>query len=206
MKLGQWIILNDGRRIVLEDKEEICLTLYSCADAGQTFLVPYPSAGYGGGNLWLSLSEKYLLFAYYSGESEEAYCLFRIEDGGLKLVYESGYRCGEGASYAFADNETFLVQALPASVGPWYLEDACTDADGRRYFAYGELNILDIQKGTMERHLLRVVPSADWDEQFAEAEAFFVDEKTSKDMVTLAMPWGEEALSFPLKETVIFSQ
>ena len=206
MKLGQWIILNDGRRIVLEDKEEICLTLYSCADAGQTFLVPYPSAGYGGGNLWLSLSEKYLLFAYYSGESEEAYCLFRIEDGGLKLVYESGYRCGEGASYAFADNETFLVQALPASVGPWYLEEACTDADGRRYFAYGELNILDIQKGTMERHLLRGVPSADWDEQFAEAEAFFVDEKTSKDMVTLAMPWGEEALSFPLKETVIFSQ
>ena len=176
MKLGQWIILNDGRRIVLEDKEEICLTLYSCADAGQTFLVPYPSAGYGGGNLWLSLSEKYLLFAYYSGESEEAYCLFRIEDGGLKLVYESGYRCGEGASYAFADNETFLVQALPASVGPWYLEEACTDADGRRYFAYGELNILDIQKGTMERHLLRVVPSADWDEQFAEAEAFFFGE------------------------------
>ena len=95
MKLGQWIILNDGRRIVLEDKEEICLTLYSCAEAGQTFLVPYPSAGYGGGSLWLSLSEKYLLFAYYSGESEEAYCLFRIEDGGLKLVYESGYRCGE---------------------------------------------------------------------------------------------------------------
>ncbi len=45
MKSGQWIILNDGRRIVLEDKEEICLTLYSCADAGQTFLVPYPSAG-----------------------------------------------------------------------------------------------------------------------------------------------------------------
>ncbi len=32
MKLGQWIILNDGRRIVLEDKEEICLTLYSCAE------------------------------------------------------------------------------------------------------------------------------------------------------------------------------
>ena len=154
MKSGQQMILNDGRRIVLEDEEEICLTLYSCAEAGQTFIVPYPSAGYGGGSLWLSFSEKYLLFAYYSGESEEAYCLFRIEDSGLKLVYESGYRCGEGASYAFADNEKFLVQALPASVGPWYLEDACTDADGRRYFAYGELNILDIQKGTMERHLL----------------------------------------------------
>ena len=156
-------------------------------------MVPYPSAGYGGGSLWLSFSEKYLLFAYYSGESEEAYCLFRIEDGGLKLVYASGYRCGEGASYAFADNETFLVQALPASVGPWYLEDACTDADGRRYFAYGELNILDIQKGTMERHLLRVVPSADWDEQFAEAEAFFVVEKKKKDIGLLGIAGGEVA-------------
>ena len=78
MKSGQQMILNDGRRIVLEDEEEICLTLYSCAEAGQTFIVPYPSAGYGGGSLWLSFSEKYLLFAYYSGESEEAYCLFRI--------------------------------------------------------------------------------------------------------------------------------
>jgi len=33
MKSGQQMILNDGRRIVLEDEEEICLTLYSCAEA-----------------------------------------------------------------------------------------------------------------------------------------------------------------------------
>ena len=58
----------------------------------------------------------------------------------------------------------------------------------------------------MERHLLRVVPSAFSVLQFAESVSFFVYEKTSKDMVSLAMPWGEEALSFPLKETVIFSQ
>ena len=79
MKSGQWIILNDGRRIVLEDKEEICLTLSFLCGRRTDFSGSISVSGYGGGSLWLSLSEKYLLFAYYSGESEEAYCLFRIE-------------------------------------------------------------------------------------------------------------------------------
>ncbi len=66
------IFLSDGRKVVFEEDDDIILSLVSNNKTADTFEMLYPSAGYGGGSLQLSPSEKYLVFSYFSGESEEA--------------------------------------------------------------------------------------------------------------------------------------
>lgn len=204
MEKEKCVVLRDKREILLSDDEDISLSVMLNGKTIYTYPVPYPSAGYGGGALLLSPSERYLLFSYFSGQSEEAYTVFKISACCLESVYESGYVCGEGASYIFSANEDYLIQALPESVGPWYEEDADTDKNGILFFEFGEITILDIKKKTPDKHLIHVYPSDNWDEDMAEGAPFYLDEIVDDRILRFVMPWGEEELALPLEEIIIF--
>ena len=67
------VFLSDNRKVVLEDDDDIILSFVSDDKAESRFEVPYPSGGYGGGWLKLSPSKNYVVFSYFSGESEEGF-------------------------------------------------------------------------------------------------------------------------------------
>ena len=73
------VFLSDNRKVVLEDDDDIILSLVSDDKAESRFEVPYHSSGYGGGWLTLSPSRNYLVFSYFSGQCEEGFCLIKIE-------------------------------------------------------------------------------------------------------------------------------
>ena len=81
------VTLIDMLEIFLDD--DIIISMKRDDEILHTFEVPFPSAGYGGGMLMLSPSERYLVFSYYSGQSEEAYILFEIQDSCLEFIYGS---------------------------------------------------------------------------------------------------------------------
>ena len=85
MEETKTVFLADGRKIILDDDDDLILSFVSSNKTEDTCTVFYPSGGYGGGSLQLSPSEKYLVFSYFSGESEEAFSLFEIENGRLKF-------------------------------------------------------------------------------------------------------------------------
>lgn len=168
------VTISDMREIFLDD--DIIISMKRNNEILYTFEVPFPSAGYGGGMLMLSPSERYLVFSYYSGQSEEAYILFEIQDSCLEFIYGSDYLYGEGASYLFSEHETLLYQALPKSLGPWYREDAEENEKGELIFEFCQINVLDIQRKTVvDCHAL-----------------------------SIAMPWGEEQLALPLDDRILF--
>ena len=196
------VTLSDMREIFLDD--DIVISMKRGNEILHTFEVPFPSAGYGGGMLMLSPSEQYLVFSYYSGQSEEAYILFEIQDASLKFIYGSDYLYGEGASYLFSEHEELLYQALPNSIGPWYRENAEDDENGELFFEFCQINVLDIQKKTVECHSIHVVPSECWDDKWAEGEPPCLIEIVDCHMLRITMPWGEEQLVLPLDDRIIF--
>lgn len=204
MKKGAHLMLDDGREILLQDDLDILLSIRSGPEVLCSLPFSCPPGGYGGGTLLLSPSERYLIFSFFSGESEEAFSLFRIEDSSLVSVFDSGYLYGEGASYIFSDDETVLFQSLLGGFGPWYIEDAETDENGGRYFRYGAIGILDIGSRSFSRHRTHVYPSADWDEEIDGPS--YISEVADGDTLYIAMPWGKEKLTLPLADTIVFRQ
>ena len=198
------VVLDDKQEIQLNDDNGILISIKSDNEIIHTLEISYPSAGYGGGRLLLSPSKQYLLFSYYSGESEEAYIIFKISDSHLESVYHSEYLCGEGASYIFSESEEFLFQLLPESVGPWYKEDTKIDQEGNLFFEFCQINILDIGSKEISKYKIRVIPSKDWDEDIAEKEPPRFIGVTDNFMLRMAMPWGEEKLAFPLDDVIVF--
>ena len=69
MEETKMVLLSDKRKVVLEDDDDLILSLVFDDKAESIFEVPYPSGGYGGGRLKLSPSENYLIFSYFSGDS-----------------------------------------------------------------------------------------------------------------------------------------
>lgn len=202
MKEGTCLTLSDGRKIQLQDDSDIFLSICASHEVIYSFPFSCPSGGYGGGTLLLSPSEQYLIFSFFSGESEEGFSLFRIEDSRLVLLFESGYRYGEGASYIFSDDETVLFQSLLGGFGPWYVEEADQDEEGVPYFEYGEINILDVKSKSLSRHKFHVYPSETWEEEINGPSD--ISKITGGDTLHIAMPWGEERLTLPLPETIVF--
>lgn len=198
------VTLSDGQEIILDDDNDIFLSIKSGNEIIHTLEVSYPSGGYGGGKLLLSPSKRYLLFSYFSGESEEAYIIFRICNSHLESVYRSEYICAEGASYIFSQSEEFLFYLLPESAGPWYKEDAKIDQKGNLFFEFCEINILDIGSREISKYKIRVIPSKNWDEDFAEEEPPYLIGITDNFMLRMAMPWGEEKVAFPLDDIIVF--
>lgn len=198
------IVLNDNRKILLNDESDIVISVIYGGEVKYAFPVSYPAEGYGGGTLYLSLSERYLLFSYYSGQSEEAFMVFRIDGYGLELLYESGYLCGEGAGYIFSDNEELLFQAL--RTGWWYEEQAETDKDGNQFYQFGEINVLDIRTKTFSKHCIHIYPSNEWKEEVTDEGEFLLSKTVNNDILYVIMPWGEGALGLPLKDVIIFKK
>lgn len=202
MKEGAHLILSDGREILLQDDSDILLSIFSNHELIYIHQFSCPSGGYGGGTLLLSPSEQYLLFSFFSGQNEEGFSLFRIEDSCLVPLFDSEYLYGEGASYIFSDDEEILFQSLLGGFGPWCVEDAEKDETGLPYFQYGEINILDVKVKSLSRHKFRVYPSENWDEEIDKPS--YISKIIGNDTLCVVMPWGEEALQLPLAKTTIF--
>ena len=157
------VVLADGRKVVLEDDQDISLSLVINDDMQDTCQFPHLSGNYGGGSLLLSPSERYVVFSYFSGESEEGFALLEIEGKHLRLLYDSDYLYGEDANYSFINQEKGLVQTF--RTGAWYEEEAQTDENGDSYYQFGELNLLDLETNQLDRHTIVVYPSEDWVEE-----------------------------------------
>ena len=202
MKEGTHLTLKDGQEILLQDDEDIFLSVRSGHETLFSYPFTCPSGGYGGGTLLLSPSEQYLIFSFFSGQSEEGFSLFQIEDSRLVPLFESEYFYGEGASYLFSDDEGVLFQSLLGGFGPWCVEDAYQDEEGAPYFRYGEINILDVKSKSLSRHKFHVYPSETWEEEIDGPSD--ISKITGGDTLHIAMPWGEETLTLPLPKTIVF--
>ncbi|MDR0286956.1 MAG: hypothetical protein LBI03_04505 [Clostridiales bacterium] len=205
------VILNDKIEIRLNDKDDISISFVSDGKVLSSLSISYPSAGYADGSLYLSPSKSYLLFSYYSGQSEEAFTLFKIIDYKLETVFELPYSAGEAASYNFSQDEKFLIQSLPVSCTLWdwkyYVDEGFAEKDkkGNLFFVYGYINILDIENKKLSRHEIRVYPSKNA-ENFSEGNynPFILLEMINSNTLKISMPWGNEMLKLPLKDTLIF--
>lgn len=203
MQSGSMLFLNEHQVIRLEDDDDILLSVVTDGRVADTFTVDYPSAGYGGGELYLSPLGQHLVFSYFSGESEEAFLLLKIVQGHLEPLYSSGYRNGEGTSYAFLAGESLLLETLRTG---WWCEDTAeTDQDGRAFYRFGEIRLLDIGKGAMEVHAVRVYPPSGWEKNEDEDEGEFRILEAEEDLLRLEAPWGEETVSLPLDGDIIFT-
>ena len=196
----QIVTLANGNKVVLEDDDSIFLSLISNGKVESTFQIPYPSGGYGGGMLLLSPSEQYLIFSYFSGESEEAFLLFGIENGNLEPLYDSGYIYGEEANYCFLSEDKFLLQTLRTDW--WYPETEKTDENGDKFYEFGQINILNIETKTLDRHIIHVYPSDDWEEEITDNDLFLFSEMINDNSFNVTMPWGKETFHYPLKKII----
>ena len=194
------VTIADGSKIILQDEDDISLSLISNDGTKDIFQFPYHSGGYGGGSLLLSPSERYVIFSYFSGESEEGFVLLEIVDNQFKFLYDSDYLYGENAHYGFADNERILIQTF--RTGSWYKENAKTDENGDMYYEFGELNLLDLETFSLDRHTVLVYPSDDWEEEKTDVGTFLFTD-IADGMLSVEMPWGNEIFQYPLQETLI---
>lgn len=194
------VTLADGSEIILQDDNDILLFLVSNDRVKDTFQFPHISGNYGGGSLQLSSSEKYVIFSYFSGESEEGFALLEIVDSQFRLLYDSDYLYGEDANYSFADSEKILIQTFRTD--SWYKENAETDENGDMYYAFGELNLLNLETFNLDRHTVLVYPSDDWIEEKTDVGVFLFSDMADG-MLKIEMPWGSENFQYPLQETLV---
>ncbi len=195
------VVLADGRKVVLEDDQDISLSLVINDDMQDTCQFPHLSGNYGGGSLLLSPSERYVVFSYFSGESEEGFALLEIEGKHLRLLYDSDYLYGEDANYSFINQEKGLVQTF--RTGAWYEEEAQTDENGDSYYQFGELNLLDLETNQLDRHTIVVYPSEDWVEEETDVGKFLFSHMEDGKSLCAEMPWGKEIFPYPLEETLV---
>ena len=200
MEETKTVFLADGRKIILDDDDDLILSFVSSNKTENTCTVPYPSGGYGGGALQLSPSEKYLVFSYFSGESEGAFSLFGIENGRLKLLYDSGYLYGEDAHYSFVNDEKILVQTFRTEF--WYKENAKTDENNDMYYEFGELNLFNLETHELIRHTIHVYPSDDWEEEETDVGSFMFSEINGCQF-SVIVPWGKVTFCEPLENILV---
>lgn len=194
------VTLADGSQIVLHDEEDISLSFVTNDSEKDSVQFPNILGNYGGGSLVLAPSEKYVIFSYFSGQSEEGFALLEIADHRLKLLYDSDYLYGEDANYGFADSEKILVQTF--RTGSWYEDDAETDENGDMYYEFGELNLLDLETFQLDRHTVLVYPSDDWEEEKTDVGVFLFSDMADG-VLKAEMPWGTESFRYPLQETLV---
>jgi hypothetical protein len=208
----QGAALSDGRRVSVvlrgsvADPDGIGVQLLRDDVVIDEVLLPFPNAGLGGGHIVLSSSERFALLSTFSGQSEEGYELFRLDDR-ITLVARLSYQFGEAASYCFSPDESLLVMALPSSCiewwSPWDEGEAEPAEEGRSCFNFGLLTVQDTATARISFHELAVTVPAAWQPSRAEYDPdlrprFFGDRRLG-----LSMPWGEIELPLPLPERVV---
>ena len=194
------VTLADGRRVVLHDEDDISLSLVSNNGVEETLPFSHLSGNYGGGSLLLSPSQRYVIFSYFSGESEEGFALLEIANNQLKLLYDSDYIYGEDANYGFTNDERTIIQTF--RTGAWYKDEAEIDENGDMYYEFGELNLLSLETNNLNRHTILVYPSDDWKEEETDVGTFAFS-GIADGMLRVEMPWGSEAFRYPLQETLV---
>lgn len=194
------VALADGSKVILQDDDVVSLSLVLNGIAKDTFQFPHLSDNYGGGSLLLSPSEKYVIFSYFSGESEEGFALLEIVDSQFKFLYDSDYFYGEDANYSFTNSEKILIQTF--RTGSWYKENAETDENGDMYYAFGELNLLNLETFNLDRHTVLVYPSNGWKEEKTDVGTFLFSD-ISDGILRVEMPWGSEIFQYPLQKTLV---
>ncbi|WP_290580517.1 hypothetical protein [Ketobacter sp.] len=200
------VTLDDGKTIEL-NATELSINLIFNGNVIDSHTLGYPSAGFGGGSIHLSPTKTKLVFAYYSGQSEEAFSIFEIGNQ-LKALYESEYFFGEAASYCFSPNETTFVQAIPRSCTEWWLpwEDGDIEDDElcKGYFEFCEINILDLKNLKLNNCVVRLVPDANWKPPEKAGDPFLHEKMPSEETLEIGFPWGKKVLALPLPKVVIY--
>lgn len=200
MEESSSITLPDGQAVVLDDDDDILLHLQAAGKTISTFAMPYPDAGYGGGRLLASPTGRYIIFAYYSGQSEEGLALFTTSGGRLALIYDSGYVYGEDAHYYFAQGEGTLYQTL--RTGSYYADMLQQDESGQSFYPFGAINCLDIAGKTWHQCPVLVYPTQEWEEEVTD-EGLFCVADAYDNALHLTLPWGEVTVTLPLAEAVV---
>lgn len=188
MKKSTKMVLNDGRDIELVEDTDICILI----NGEKGYTMPYPMEGYGGGILIVSPAEKYLVFSYFSGQSEEGFVLFDIADMCWNIVYEHMYSFGEGSNYFFINDEKILVEAK--RTGWWCEEDSEADVEGNSYYEFGELNFLDIDDGHFVTNKILVYPNDSWQEGITDNGYIDDLEAMGGNRFRIKLPWGTEEI------------
>lgn len=204
--MAKSVVLTDKWEIVLNDENDIFLSMTDNGHIIYTCPIPNPVSGYSGGGLYLSSSEQYLLFSYYSGQSSETFMLFKIEKYSLKLLYNSGDLFGENGDFSFSCGEEFLMQTLRTG---WYADEEDVDKidkNGDTFYELGVINILKIRDKILYTHTVYVYPSDSCPDNRKEKitdNGPFEICKITDDFADFIMPWGKETILLPLDGDVI---
>lgn len=199
------ITLKNGFSVALVEEEEVYLSLKKEDIEITRVDMPWQNRGYGGGYLSLSPSEQYLVFSYFSGQSEEAFRLYAIHNNRLEEVYMTKYTYGEASSYGFSKDEDILVQAYTYNCCEWWrpieYDDLKQLKEGLEYLQFGKVNCLDIRKKSLLEHEIGVIIPKGWTPDTAEYNPF-LSPKLLKETLVLQMPWGDVILKLPLEKNI----
>jgi hypothetical protein len=197
--------LKNGSEIRLNE-DPLSIVKVSNGEVVASLKLQFPSSGYGGGSIYVSPSEKYILFLFYSGQSEEAFTLLTNNDE-ISILYESGYLFGEAASYCFSEREGYLVQGLPYTCSEWWLPwidgDVERDEEGYLYFPFGQINILNIQNSNLEKHEIIIQPKSNWQPNQEGYNPFLSPEIIGNDILKVSWPWGNENFKLPITGDIV---
>ena len=162
--------------------------------------LPYPKAGLAGGHFVLSPSQHLAVLSIFSGQSEEGYELFRLNDS-IARITGLPYQVGEFASFCFSSDEALLVMALPFRCSEWWLPwdegEAHADGQGRFTFGFGQVRVHDIAKGDVSVHEMQLSAPATWHPSRVEYDPDLRPTFLSADRLQLWVPWGPIVLPFP---------
>ncbi|MEM9070018.1 MAG: hypothetical protein AAGE52_16035 [Myxococcota bacterium] len=114
--------LPDGSRVGLAGTKGKSVRLVRVHPAGDVheFAVPHLQGNLGGGKIIVSPSARVAVLSCYSGQSEQAYDTFDLQDGGLAHRGGLSWTVGMGAYFAFSDDEDRLLMGCPATCMNWW--------------------------------------------------------------------------------------
>lgn len=167
------------------------------ASAGpQRVDLPFPSAGYGGGELVVSPDQRHAALFVFSGQSEVGYELFALTPqlrhlGGLPYVH------GEGDAPVFSPDGTWLAMVIacfPIVRGTeTYAEDALDpDAEGTVLVDWAAIYTQRLPDGPIERVDIGTTISRSTDpDDLGEWELHGVVSFAAHGTLMIELPWGE---------------
>ncbi len=150
--------------------------------------LPYPSAGYGGHELVVSPSGRYLALFLYSGQSELGYEMFELLPQ-LEHVGGMPYTFGEGDQPVFSPDERWIVMVWETYLDWWSERDAALRGHARE-IEWGTLSLQHVPDGMIAHVPLVAQVPAGWDPEPSSWTAPTDLRFASPDALTLRTPWG----------------
>lgn len=74
------------------------------------------------------------------------------------------------------------------------------DENGDPFYEFGQINILNIDTKRLDRQMIHVYPSADWEEDITDNGTFLFTDMADDHSLNVIMPWGTESFPYPLKD------